>query len=321
MQTLFELSQQYLDLAQQELLSFFDNPDFLFLNHFVLLKNPISRKKWEFMKKRIAFTKKISTVLFISRRESLLEDIKKYDWNTVYKKDICIRVRRDLHPFYKEIIAAILFPLKKKKINLDTPTTLIEVYLIHDQVYVCQTLYKVHHDFDDRKAHNRAAQHPSAMHPRITRAMINLALKGKKDALITDPFMGTGGTLLEAHDMGLKSQGDDIDKWMVVRTKINLECFHVNTAKVKQQDATKIKKSIAYVVTDLPYGKMTKNISTHLYKDFFSNLKKILKYRAVICFKDHPKTVQLIKKYFKIHHTFLIPVHQSMTRRIVVLEK
>ena len=67
---------------------------------------------------------------------------------------------------------------------------------------------------------------------------------------------------------------------------------------------------------------MTKDISPYLYENFFKNLRRIHFKRAVLCFEDKQETLDLIKKYsFKILHSFLIPVHKSLKRRMVVIER
>ena len=272
----FELSQEYLDLAQQEVLCFFDKPKYEFLAHFVIIKEDISKTKLVFLSKRLAYTKRISKFLFDAKQNDLLSAIKRFSWKRVYKKDISVKVRGLLYERHKEIIASVLAQLPKKKVNLTDPKTRIQFFQIGNKVYATQLLREVKHDFEKRKAHNRPACHPSAMHPQLTRAMINLALHGRKDGFITDPFVGTGGTILEAHDMHLKSEGFDIDSWMIHRCKTNLEFFHITKVQIIQADATQIKEKKDFVVADLPYGKGTKNISKTLYKEFFSNLERIL---------------------------------------------
>ena len=319
---LFELSQDHLDLAQQEVLSLIENPRFEVKEHFLLVKNELSYTKVEKFASRLALTKRISRIIFVAKKNKVLSGIKHFSWKRIYQKDICIRGRGILKNQEKEFADKILSFLPKKVINLENAKTKIEFMLIENLVYACQTLKDVYHDFEKRKAHKRPALHPSALDPKLARAMVNLTGITHKEDILTDPFVGTGGMLLEAEDLGFKSQGFDIDDEMIERCKKNLEYFNTKYALIKKQDATQIKEHLDYVVSDMPYGKMTKNIPSTLYDEFFKNLKKILGKRAVLCFEDKPETLEIIKKNnFKIVHSFSLYVHKSMQRRIVVLEQ
>ena len=75
--------------------------------------------------------------------------------------------------------------------------------------------------------------------------------------------------------------------------------------------------SVDLILTDLPYGKNTKDIDKDLYKDFFKILEKYLKKRAVIMLPKWHK----LKTKLKVKHHFSIYVHKSMSKEIYVLEK
>ncbi|MBS3176359.1 methyltransferase domain-containing protein [Candidatus Woesearchaeota archaeon] len=321
---LFELSQENLDLAVQEVIALTLHPFYECQDSFLILKNTLDHKKIRELGERLACTKKISQILFISKKQNLIRDVKHFSWKKVYQKSIAVRARAELKDQEKELATRVLDSLQKGHVDLEDPITKIEFLQIMGKVYAILVLKEIHHDFEERKAHKRPALHPSAMHPKLARAMINLTgIKTGEETrtTITDPFVGTGGILIEAADMGFKTQGFDIDPEMLQRCRTNLDFFHIQDANIKLNDATKIKEKLDYVVADLPYGKMTKPITSQLYEDFFKNLRTILKKRAVLCFEDKEETINSItKNNFKILHSFAIPVHKSMTRRVVVIE-
>lgn len=324
---IFEILQEYPSLAKQEVLSLIKNPLEISYDKqqdipFLFVKNDLSKTQLAKLAKRLALTKKIGKLIFVTKQNNLLKKIKYAPWKRLYRQDICIRARGSLKDKEKELAKRVISHIPKASINLTTPTTKIEFICLDHHVYALQILHEVRHDFDKRKAQNRPALHPSSTHPKIARAMINLSGIEGKNKSILDPFVGSGGILLEAEDMGYSSEGFDIDDEMIDRCKKNLAFFRTKKAQIKKQDATTFKQKVEYVVSDLPYGKMTKNIADDLYDRFFKNLRKRLKKRAVLCFLDKKENIDLLKKHnFKILHLFSLPVHTSMTRVIAVVEK
>ncbi|MEK6857065.1 MAG: DNA methyltransferase, partial [Nanoarchaeota archaeon] len=163
--------------------------------------------------------------------------------------------------------------------------------------------------------------HPSSMHPKLARALINLT--GIEKGKLYDPFCGSGGILIEAGFMGLEPVGYDIDEEMLRKAKKNLEFYKIKKFAIKKQDATKINHKIDFLATDVPYGRGTKKINCEeLYLKFLLNLKKILRGRAVIMFPHFVNYKKLIKKAkLKIKKEFSIYVHHDLTRKIAVVEK
>jgi tRNA G10 N-methylase Trm11 len=75
------------------------------------------------------------------------------------------------------------------------------------------------------------------------------------------------------------------------------------------------------MVTDLPYALGSKNTDlTKLYSNFLTTLTQILKIRAVIGFPSFYNYKKLINKTnLKIEHEFTLPIHKSLSKKIVVL--
>ena len=233
--------------------------------------------------------------------------------------------------------------LKKPKVNLENPKTLIELFFIKNKAYCGLLIKRIERDFHERRAHLRPELHPTSLHPALARCLVNLA--GVKKGDVVDPFCGTGGILIEAGLMGLRPIGYDLYSIMIRRAKINLDHYKIKNYKLINNDALKIKKKYDYIVTDPPYGlntsiwirKSNKNERISLkqinkkenmrnlelfYLQFLKNLKKILKKRAVIVFPHYVNYRKLIKKAdFRIEKEFSQFIHASLTRNIVVLHK
>jgi putative methyltransferase (TIGR01177 family) len=157
--------------------------------------------------------------------------------------------------------------------------------------------------------------HPSALDPRLCRIMVNLARVREND-LILDPFCGTGGILLEAQRMGIRTIGLDVVKKMCGGAKKN------GVEEVVQCDSLKmpIKKLSSHaIVTDIPYGISTHlsyNILSHkLVSDLISRKIYAVKRIVVMC-KD--SDLEKISDSKVGCETYCYRQHKNLTRCIVV---
>jgi tRNA (guanine10-N2)-dimethyltransferase len=173
-------------------------------------------------------------------------------------------------------------------------------------------------DFEKRKPQHRPYFHPTSMHPKLARALVNLAAV-KKGVKILDPFCGTGGILIEAGLVGLKVLGRDIDGRMVEGCKKNLSHYSLR-GDVKKGDAIGFSGKVDAIVTDPPYGRASYAgglEAGELAKKFVSAADEMLKKggRLVIV---TPKEVRLRNPRLKKLAHYDIRVHKSLTRRITV---
>ena len=151
---------------------------------------------------------------------------------------------------------------------------------------------------------------PVSLKPKLARVLVNLT--GSKTK-ITDPFCGTGGLLIEAGLIGLKWEGYDVDPRMIKLSKKNINYYNLK-GKLKVFNSLNIKNKIDYIVTDLPYGKNTKQKDyKKIIQDFLNLLPGILKKRAVVVIPNI-KIKTLKKKEFKVY------IHKSLTKKILIIE-
>jgi tRNA (guanine10-N2)-dimethyltransferase len=270
---------------------------------------------------RLAYTKSVYSFLFSCQPELLLECINKFNWNRIYKKDFCVRIKNFHIPIFTEhgLADAVWRRLKNPKANLTNPKTRIEFLFVKGKVFCGLFLYEQDNYFFERAAHLRPGFHPTSMSPKLARALVNLSGVKKKGTLL-DPFCGTGGILLESSIVGCRTIGSDIDGDMLVKAKQNLDHFKLK-AKLFKDDALKVKVKTDVIVTDPPYGRgsfKTKKLST-LYNSFLSNAYSLLRknQRLVVVF---PNNI-FFKSKFKVICCINFYVHKSLTRNIYVLEK
>jgi len=142
------------------------------------------------------------------------------------------------------------------RVNLSRPDTLVRVYCGERLYAGIRLRFFDPKDFERRKAHHRPFFRPISLHPRVSRALVNLT-KARRELL--DPMMGAGGILIEAGLLGLKVYGVDIRPEMVEGARRNLLHYGVRNFELKLGDAARLEdlfpgKEFEAVATDPPYG-------------------------------------------------------------------
>jgi len=303
-------------------LSIYEIESLLNLNtHFVFDNFLIAKTNFNDKIKRLAYTKEVYKVIFEANENNFEKKLNQFNFAKIYKKSFSLKthnIEKDFEKKYANIIYNKIKNKQNPKVDLRNAETKIVIFKIKNKMFCCFLLWENKEDFESRKPHNRPSPHPTSMNPKLARCLVNIV----NSKTITDPFCGSGGILIEAGLMGLKTIGYDIDKAMLNRAKKNLDFYKIKNYQLKLQDATKINKKIRGVVTDLPYGKSSKLTEElgNLYKNFLKVLKKHKKGRAVVCFPDFVDYKKLIKKSgLKIEKEFSYYLHKSLTKKIIII--
>jgi tRNA (guanine10-N2)-dimethyltransferase len=209
------------------------------------------------------------------------------------------------------------------EVDLQQPICEYRAILSEDRCYFGKVLFRIDRGaYDSRNPGRRPFFHPGVMMPRTVRALINLSCSRQGD-IILDPFCGTGGTLIEAGEMGIGALGSDFDPLMVAGSRIN-----VRNGSILAADATALPlrgNTIDAVVTDLPYGQSVcirkEGTMERLYNSALSEICRVIKKgrRAVVV--THRDIEPIAALYFTVLQRHEQRVHKSLTRRILVLEK
>ena len=217
MKKIFLLSKQNIELAKEEVLSLTKTKEYELHDNLLIIDD---KTKIDF-ENRLGYSHSIYNFLFKCKKTELIETLKNYNWEKIYKKDFCVRIHNSDEFKEKELASLIWENLRKPKVNLSNPKTKIEFFVVNDLVVAGLFLSDIDKSCLNRKAHLRPELHPTSLHPRLARACINLTglTKGK----LLDPFCGSGGILMEAGLMGFNVIGYDIDKAQIDRAKINLK--------------------------------------------------------------------------------------------------
>ncbi|RJQ17247.1 hypothetical protein C4573_04310 [Candidatus Woesearchaeota archaeon] len=311
---LFLLSKEHLELAVYEVCTLLHVKSPVRLQNVLLAKN-IPKNQLKKIS-RLAYTKSCHEVLFAVHQKNILKKIKTF--NFPYEQSFAVQkiVLTNPETLNTEVLAnAVYHNLKNKTkpvVDLKNPKTKFVFIFADKKTFCTKELWENTEDFEKRKAHLRPEPHPSSLHPKLARCMVNLADSDE----ITDPFCGTGGILIEAGLMHLKMKGYDLDGIMVSRARINLDSFSLS-GTVERKDALAIPKQKA-IVTDMPYGRNTKVENAE--RLLLSFLQRTKAKKIIIGIPDFIPYRKIIKKAGKnIKKVFPIYLHKSLTKLVVVL--
>jgi len=217
---------------------------------------------------------------------------------------------------------------KQRTVNLTHPDVEIRAVITATTAYVGVKKAEIDTSyFQQRRGHLRPFLSPVTMHPKIARALVNLALLRKNDVVL-DPFCGTGGILIEAGLIGIRMIGSDVEKKMIEGCRSNLRFYHLNDYKLYCADIGDIVNhvsSVDAVVTDFPYAKATTTKGEEprqLYDRGFHVISRVLRKhgRAVVGLSSEAM-VSVGEKYLTLLNVFPIRAHRSLTRYFVVYQK
>jgi len=213
------------------------------------------------------------------------------------------------------------------EVNLQHPEVTVRALLTEDVCIIGRLLASLNRgSFEERRPHLRPFFYPGVLLPRAARAAVNLT-RARAEELLLDPFCGTGGILIEAGLMGIKTVGSDVQSMMVYGTQMNIGYYGLDCALLIQ-DARKLglsDESVDTVVTDLPYGRSSR-IQAQSYAELRSEaiveIYRVLKKdkRAVII-SYTPIENDIEEAGFSIDERHTQYVHKSLTRTIVVAKK
>ena len=206
-------------------------------------------------------------------------------------------------------------------VSLKNPEIEYRAILSEDRCYFGKVLFRVDRgSFDTRNPGKRDFFHPGVMMPRMVRTLINLTCVRAGD-IILDPFCGTGGVLIEAEMLDIRSVGSDFDPMMTSGSRKN-----VADSDLLLADATRLpfcSQSIDAVVTDFPYGQSVCIRKTdtldNLYSDALEEIHRVIKSRRRAVVVTHSDISDIAGQHMTILQRHMQRVHKSLTRRILVL--
>ena len=214
------------------------------------------------------------------------------------------------------------------KVNLRNPDKTFIGIITDDKLILGLKLTDItSKTFSERRPRKKPFFHPSAMPSKMARCMVNLA-HGKAEAIMLDPFCGTGTSLIEATFIGCRALGVDAQYRMILGCRKNLAHFNISAEGLVQGDARQLPFfKVDCVVTDPPYGRSAstlKSTTKQLVQEVLVASHDLLGMGQRICIAS-PKTLHIKAvgealgfRYLESHFAY---VHRSLTREIAVFEK
>lgn len=262
--------------------------------------------------KRLAMTKRASEILFRSKNlDAIVGDL--YDR---ISNSNSFRVRCTSKVIEKEL--GRLLHEFGLEVDLRNPDVVVTCDVLKERHFVGIDVPLLR-DFEVRKPQHRPYFHPTSMHPKIARTLVNLARVKEGDTLL-DPFCGTGGILIEAALNGLSVVGRDIDDRMVAGCRKNLHHYDLE-GDISQADALDLSIMADAIVTDPPYGRSSfvSKEPEKLYYRFLANVSKNLRKGGYLVFVS-PGSYNLKPVNMNVLEVHDMRVHKSLTRRIWVIK-
>lgn len=200
------------------------------------------------------------------------------------------------------------------RVDLENPDEIVKIYVLEDKVVLAVVVEDIDRGlYEKRKNQERPFSSPISLDPVLARVMVNLSEVRPGERLL-DSFCGTGGILIEAGLCGIGVRGLDISEEMVEGTRENLEEYGIIVHDIKQGSVENLTELFSdnyeAVVTDLPYGKASKEFEKPVRQ--FLNKIDSMKEKNIVFMYNEPN----LSDY---EHNFEVYVHKNLTRYIYVL--
>lgn len=210
-----------------------------------------------------------------------------------------------------------------EKVDLVNPDFELTVIMGKERYIIISIPSAMQQGWSIRRPRLRPFFHPSAIFPKLSRALVNLSRVREGDTLL-DPFSGTGSIAIEASIVGLNVIASDISKRMVKGALENMRYMKQEWLGLFLADSCYIPlRTIDTIVTDLPYGRASSTFGrevTQIVQSFLEEACRLLKSGARLVVM-HPNTIALNHYSFNIEEEHEIYVHKNLTRRISILRR
>jgi tRNA (guanine10-N2)-dimethyltransferase len=274
----------------------------------------------------------------IARRLALTHRIGRFIgvWNesmdlafSIPEGSIALRVRRFQENGKDLDIESITRSLGKhishdRKVDLTDPDIEMRGF-VSDHLLIHMKVCEVDRtQYEQRKVKERPFFSPISLHPKYARALVNLT-ELKAGQTLLDPFCGTGGILIEASLLGLRTLGSDLSADMIEGCGRNLEHFDLDKGHLAAIDIGSIEETfgkIDGIATDPPYGRSAstnKEELGRLYSRSMMSMRDTLSDdgRLAIIFPRHVDPPEGLM----VEQSYLQKVHRSLNRHYSVMKR
>jgi len=175
-----------------------------------------------------------------------------------------------------------------------------------------------------RRPRKRPYFHPSAIFPKLSRALVNLT-RCREGQILLDPFAGTGSILLEAAQVSIIALASDQTRAMTRGALANMKSFAQSWLGVIRADAFSLPLTkVDAIATDTPYGRASSTLGSGritVVERALVSFPALLKPGSRMVMM-HPKDVPVTDTpgltVEEEHHLY---VHKRLTRTITILRR
>ncbi len=176
-----------------------------------------------------------------------------------------------------------------------------------------------------RRPRTRAFFHPSAIFPKLSRALVNISGVKEGETLL-DPFAGTGSILLEASIVGALPVGVDISSKMARGALANAQKYRQSWFGMIRANSLDLPlRTVDAIATDVPYGRASSRLGEELgvILDGLLEAGANLLRRGRIAVVMHPRSCRITPRgdIFSVEGEHHLYVHRNLTRTITVLRR
>lgn len=175
-----------------------------------------------------------------------------------------------------------------------------------------------------RRPRKRPFFHPSAIFPKLSRALVNLTRCREGDVFL-DPFAGTGSIPMEAYMVGTEVVAVDLAERMARGGLTNMRHFGQEWLGVIRADSARLPvRRVGAAATDIPYGRAssTRGRPPQEMIDLLLPVLASVTLPRSLTVVMHPQGVPLTGNgEFSVLEEHHLHVHKLLTRTITVLER
>jgi tRNA (guanine10-N2)-dimethyltransferase len=176
-----------------------------------------------------------------------------------------------------------------------------------------------------RRPRSRAFFHPSAIFPKLSRALVNLSGVQAGEAFL-DPYCGTGSLLIEASIIGAEPVGIDLARKMVRGARRNSIKYGQPWLGIVRGDSRRLPiREVGAVATDIPYGRASSAgglESSEILRSLVEGAEHVLPVGRKLVVM-HPKSLEVeeVVGGLRIEEELDIYIHRTLTRTITVMRR
>jgi putative methyltransferase (TIGR01177 family) len=231
----------------------------------------------------------------------------------------------------EEAIISSIAEKVEGKVSLDSPDREVTAYVGKDRAktYFAITMPRsMRQGWVTRRPRSRAFFHPSAIFPKLSRALVNLSGVQPGEAFL-DPFCGTGSLLIEASIIGAETVGIDLARKMVRGARRNSIKYGQPWLGLVRADSRRLPiKEVGALATDIPYGRASSAgglKSSDILRSLIEGAPAVLREGRKLVVM-HPKSLEVgpIAKELgglRVESELEIYIHRTLTRTITVMRR